>query len=160
MSSTEKYQHGKIYKLYSRDVNQNESEEMGVYIGSTIKTLERRLTLHKADCKRYLRTNKLWKSSCQIISRGGYAIKLLEEYPCTSKLELLMREQHWMDKEKCVNKIRAYLSPENRVKQRRKNRSRIIKCTCGLSIKMSNRPQHLKTKKHMNTLNDNKTGPK
>jgi len=83
-----KYNNGKIYKIVD---NTNDN----VYYGSTVKTLEERLTTHKfyKSCRSKL-----------IIDNGDYNIILVENYPCESKEQLELRERYYIENNKCVNK--------------------------------------------------------
>lgn len=84
-----KYDNGKIYKLID-NTNGN------IYIGSTIQPLYKRKSQHKEDrntCKSKL-----------IIENGDYDIILIENYPCKSKEELLMRERYYIESIDCINK--------------------------------------------------------
>lgn len=85
-----KYDNGKIYKLID-NTNGN------IYIGSTIQSLSKRKSQHKADGN-----NKC--VSKFIIDNGDYDIILIENYPCKSKEELLMRERHYIESIDCINK--------------------------------------------------------
>lgn len=95
------YQQGKIYKL--------ECNKTGlIYIGSTCRTLKERLKNHVRDygaCKLI--------TSTQIIRNGNYKIELLEDYPCSNKLELNLRESHYCKMYECVNKVKE----QGKVKQ-------------------------------------------
>jgi hypothetical protein len=86
-----KYINGKIYKIID-NTNGN------IYIGSTIKTLKRRLECHICmDC-----------ISKEIIKNGDYKIELIEVYPCNNDEELRKREQYYIDNNKCINIRNAY----------------------------------------------------
>ena len=138
------YQHGKIYKLHSNNLPDT------CYIGSTVQTLKRRLSLHVHDAKQYN------KASRQIIDAGDYHIDELEAYPCTSNLELRKREQHWMNKLVCCNEVRAYRTEEVkaeqlRVKTAKQTAKRLkahVQCFCGGKYLCHHKSRHYKTKKH------------
>jgi len=82
-----KYANGQIYQMYIPD-------DGNFYIGSTICTLDKRLTQHKNTAKVmpgrrvYSYFHDKW---------GRVEMKLLEAWPCTSRDELHQREQHWID---------------------------------------------------------------
>jgi hypothetical protein len=85
-----KYQNGKIYRIICLDTGK-------FYIGSTVKTLEYRLSKHKTDyCK-----------SREIMQNDNFKIELVEDYKCDSKEELRKREAHYQPLYKndllCVN---------------------------------------------------------
>lgn len=68
------YQNGKIYRVVCPCVDQP-------YIGSTAQSLKERFRKHK------------YKFYCGILC----AIILIEDFPCSSKLELLIRERFWIN---------------------------------------------------------------
>ncbi len=107
---TNRYQKGKIYKIIN-DVNDD------IYIGSSCISLAKRKYYHKYDMKKshkvalysYLGELNLTLDDCRII--------LVEEYSCDNKMELIKREQYWIDELKPkYNKIRAYRPIEFRKK--------------------------------------------
>ena len=107
-----KYENGKIYKLID---NTNGS----VYVGSTAEpTLARRLAKHVSTYRSWLKDVHNYGSAFEILHNEDYKIILIEEYPCSSKDQLLQREQYWMDNMKCINKKNAMVSPEIRAKQK------------------------------------------
>jgi hypothetical protein len=75
-----------------------------IYIGSTFKTLEHRLSLHVAGYKFYLNTKKNFVTSFNIIKNNNYQIECIEEVYDVSKVELKMLEQRYILSSKCVNK--------------------------------------------------------
>ncbi len=91
-----KYTNGKIYKIID-NTNGN------IYIGSTIRSLKRRLQLHIHDLKK-----KVYLTSSEIIKNGNYKIELIENYSCNNDEELRKREQYYIDNNKCVNKKKSY----------------------------------------------------
>ena len=73
-----------------------------MYIGSTIKTLEKRLNKHKSDynCDRPNKT-----SSCIILERKEYSIQLIETKLCETKLDRRAIERyHILNTPNCINK--------------------------------------------------------
>jgi len=96
-----RYKQGKIYKLIC-------SETLNIYYGSTIQPLKRRLKNHK------LETN-----SCESKNFVEPIIELVEDYACNNELELRKREQYYIDNNECINKIRAYRTEEQRIKQKK-----------------------------------------
>jgi hypothetical protein len=95
-----KYQNGKIYKIVDYTNN-------NVYIGSTCKTLNRRLQYHLSDYKRYLINKDRYLSSFEILKNNDYKIELIELYPCNDKNELLIKERYWTNQEiNCINKLK------------------------------------------------------
>jgi GIY-YIG catalytic domain len=103
----ERYQNGKIYKLTCDDPTM-------VYYGSTIKTLAKRLTIHKAP------SNKTVSRKMRDV--GGLQIELLEDYPCNSKKELEQREQYYIANNECINFKDAFHTEEQKLEYIKKYR--------------------------------------
>lgn len=82
------YSKAKIYKIECNVTND-------VYYGSTTSSLSERMRKHKdrRNC-----------SSINIIDRGNYSVKVIEEYPCNSKHELETRERWYIENNVCINK--------------------------------------------------------
>jgi len=101
------YQQGKIYKIVCNTTGLQ-------YIGSTCSTLERRLNKHQG----YLNEAKKGQgrhqgiSSLIVLEGGNYEIKLIENFPCNTKVELLWRERYWIDSQECVNQLPPIVSYE------------------------------------------------
>ena len=90
------YQKAKIYAIMSPDTQD-------IYIGSTCWPLNKRLAGHKNDYKRGRNC-----TSKKIIELGTAYIKLIKEYPCNTKEELLMHEGEIIkNTENCINQIIA-----------------------------------------------------
>ena len=93
-----KYHKGKIYKIIDNTNNE-------IYIGSTIRSLKRRLREHldqkDDDCNRITK---------RIINNNNYDIQLIENYPCQNKIELIKREQFWIDNTDCINIKKAFVA--------------------------------------------------
>lgn len=99
------YQLGKIYKIVDNTNN-------NVYIGSTCKSLKRRLSGHVGDYKKFIKGNRENTTSFDIIKNDDYDIILIDNYSCDYKDELLARERYWCKKIKCVNKNKPGLFNE------------------------------------------------
>ena len=99
---------GRIYKLTSPNTNM-------VYIGSTILTLNLRLSKHVSDWKR-----RDCCTSKYILEKGNVNIELLEEVQVDSIRDLTKIEQEWIDKTpNAVNKKKAYISEEDQKEKKR-----------------------------------------
>jgi hypothetical protein len=86
------YQQGKIYRIYSPS-----QADVGVYYGSTVRKLNKRLSEHKIqNC-----------SSRPIIEIGDAIIELVEDFPCNSLKELETREYWWIQNNECINKMKG-----------------------------------------------------
>ena len=139
-----KFHNSKIYKITDNTNNK-------VYIGSTIKTLQQRLQGHKTAAKSY--KEGYGCASKSIIDNGDYNIELLEHYPCENRKQLLIKEQEYIDKYDCINKVNSHTDPKqkyllNRDKiliNKREYDKKYIKCECGGGYCMSHRARHLKS---------------
>ena len=82
------YQQGKIYQIRCKITNK-------IYIGSTCKTLAQRLSWHKGKYKWFLNGRGRFKSSFEVLEKNDYKMELIEDYPCSSKVQLFKRERYW-----------------------------------------------------------------
>lgn len=83
------YSKGKIYKIVCKSSDK-------VYVGSTTQTLEDRLKRHEAAYKSCSEDPKGFRSSFEILKEGDYEIVLIENFPASTKKELLFREKEVM----------------------------------------------------------------
>ena len=91
------YQNGKIYMLGL--------PPFLPYYGSTVQTLEERMNKHKKDARANLKGTLIGKCSSNVlVLRPGCKIELVEDFPCSSKAELLRREGWYQLNSPCVNK--------------------------------------------------------
>lgn len=85
-----RYVRGKIYKLYYKN-------DLSIfYIGHTIKQLSKRMNGHRSETNKETKTSKLYESMRKL-GMDNFVIELVEEYPCDNKLQLLEREQHYIE---------------------------------------------------------------
>ena len=97
----EKYQKGKIYKIVCNKTGL-------VYIGSTIQPLKTRLAKHKTDYKLTLKgINRYNRDVFKVLENQDYNMELLEEYPCETKKDLLIKEGEYQITTPCVNRCIA-----------------------------------------------------
>ncbi len=143
-----------------------------IYIGSTNKTLDVRLTEHN---------NHINPTACKDFVNK--TIHLLEEFDCNNFEEQLIKEQEWMDKTDCVNINRAHRTEEyskkyhyeynkkwrknnpdkkklSNDKYRNANKDDInskrrvnIVCKCGKEINKYTVKRHEKSKRHIKYIN-------
>ena len=98
-----KYQRGKIYKLISNQKN-------SVYYGSTIENkLSNILCGHRSHYKDWIKNKFHYISSFEIVKYEDAKIILVENYPCSTKYELVAREQFYIDNNDCINKRKSYV---------------------------------------------------
>jgi hypothetical protein len=98
IENDDRYKNGKIYKIVDRN-NEN------IYIGSTIQSLNIRLSQHKCVYKRKENGIYSFITSFNIIKNDDFYIELIEEYPCNNRYELELRERFHIDNNNCVNFI-------------------------------------------------------
>jgi hypothetical protein len=153
-----KYENGKIYKIVNDDIPDK------VYYGSTIKKLYKRFSGHKYESKIKNKTI----TSKELFEKGEPRIELVEEYPCSSRKELEVRERYYIENNKCVNKTIPTRTDEeyfkshreeaklNSHRYREKHKERInekqkekFNCECGGKYTYSSKARHKKTKKHL-----------
>jgi group I intron endonuclease len=82
------FKNAKIYKL----TNTVDDE---IYIGSTSSTLQRRLSTHKANAK--VHTQRPIYQHLNKVGMNNVSIELIEDFPCDNKVQLEVREQHWVN---------------------------------------------------------------
>jgi hypothetical protein len=131
--------------------------ENGIYIGSTTEEMKIRIKKHLYSFKK----NKKYCSSFDII-RDEFEIIIFFENEIESKIELRKKEQEFitaLSTSKCVNKMKSYLSKEERKEQRKKNRinekekrNEKFDCECGGKFIHKNRSSHFETIKHQQFL--------
>ena len=171
-----KYQNSKIYKII------NEEMPNVVYYGSTIRTLNKRLNQHKNDCKKrnksskplfefgepkiILIQNKPCNNRQELLKREAFYIKNFE---CINKNIPGRTIKEWENenKDKLRDKSKKYREEnKDKIKERKKkyreeNKEKInekrrenCECECGGKFSNSNRARHLKTKKHLDFINN------
>ena len=88
MESFNKYQNGKIYKIWSLETDE-------IYVGSTCSPLYKRMSKHRNVLRHGDRSHyKLYKEMARL-GEESFKIELLENYPCQNIDELHKREGHW-----------------------------------------------------------------
>ena len=156
-TNTNRYQNGKIYKIYVRGSNL-------CYIGSTCGLLNKRMANHRAKYKQYQAGKLKAKLSVfEVLAVEGARIELIEDYPCQRKDQLMMREGYWVQNIDCVNKQTpgAYAAAGGKIEYDRKYRqdnsaeikakqAKKISCPqCNCEITGRHIPQHKRSKKHI-----------
>ena len=90
------YNKGNIYQI-------SNIIDDGVYVGSTVEPLGRRMTKHKYSAKEMHYNSSLFGKMNEY-GFDKFFIELIEEYPCNTQIELLAREGHWIKKRRTLNK--------------------------------------------------------
>jgi hypothetical protein len=156
-----RYQKGKIYKIYSFQTNK-------VYIGATIQPLSQRISEHKSRYKRWQNGKHHYVTSFDIIKHGDAKIVLLQLAPCNTKEELHAIEYKHICENDCVNKViptrtikKWRQDNKEKIKQYKKqyredNKEKINKkheCECGGKYTTRNIAKHRKTQTHIRYVN-------
>ena len=132
--------YGRIYKLVCNITGDT-------YYGSTRNSWEGRLAFHIKDCLR----GRAACMSKQIIKNNNYIMERMEEGWFESKAALLWRERWYIENNKCINKLRPIVSPEERAMFKRigeKNQI-TVNCYCGGKYKPYKLKDHRKRKGHI-----------
>jgi predicted GIY-YIG superfamily endonuclease len=74
------------------------------YYGSSTNGLNCRISQHKGQYKAFLNGKIHYCTSFQIIKSNNFTASIIEKVKCNSKLELLKREAHYIQNNKCVNR--------------------------------------------------------
>jgi hypothetical protein len=160
-----KFQHGKIYKIYN-------SIDKLIYVGSTIKPLNKRFTNHKYEAKRSPNI-KLYKHFAEL-GIEHFKIKLIKNYPCNNKTELDIEEERYKILLNAqLNTRRAHQTAEqlkeykkeqndrnNKIyyqKNRAKYNERLFCKICGKSYTRSHEARHCKSRRHQKCVHLNQS---
>ena len=143
MTSSIKYENGKVYKIVCRKTGL-------IYVGSTTKPLLcQRLTAHRTHYKMYLDGRHNFVTSFKLLENDDYYIELLENVKAKSKDELLKRERYYIETLNCVN-VKTPTHTRQEYKEKRAQMHKCLTCNCEFQIK--NIPRHERTKKHLQLL--------
>ena len=150
------YAAGKIYALRCHD-----NPEL-CYVGSTVRTLARRMDGHRC----YVNRGRIFGELGPAMVKFGperFYIELLEDYPCGSRKELELKEGEWARQIGTLNRrtpgqTSAEWTAANHEEELRKHREynaanrakigRLIECGCGVSYSASNQWNHAKSARH------------
>jgi len=134
---------GRIYKITS-------SQTDACYIGSTMKTLTRRLSNHKSHYSEYLKGNYAYMTSFDVLRYGDANIELVVEGLFPNKRDMERMEGHYIDNTpNAVNKKGAGMT---RAEINRKYNSRVSCPVCGGTYTRLNKTNHTRSKKHQAAL--------
>ena len=144
------YDYACIYKLESADGSK-------VYYGST-KNFKKRMYEHKSDYKRYLNGTFSYMTSFEIIKNPGYNSSIIEEFTKIAKPNLEAKESEYIQKNKCVNKMKLLTDKEKEKyleNYRKLNKSKInekFSCACGGQFTRKSKSKHDQTKQHQSYI--------
>ena len=122
MTEINKYQNGKIYKLWSLETDE-------IYVGSTCCPLHKRMFKHRQSFRFGTRSHYKLYREMERLGETSFRIELIEDYPCDSRDELLKREGYWIRELKAtLNMVMAgrskkeyYLEHIDEVKEYKRN---------------------------------------
>ena len=155
-----RYDNGKIYVIKCK------YDDTLIYVGSTIRTLEERFSIHKCgkECSLYKYVNGDW---------DNWFIELYENYPCKNKYHLNKREGEVQREIATINKCIAgrtnkeyrednrdeilekkkQYRQDNRDKIKEKQKQKIPCDHCGSIVSKNHISTHKKSQKCMNYKN-------
>ena len=129
---------GRIYKIYSNEYDK-------IYIGSTRKKLNERLTQHKSQYKQFLKNkHNNYVSSFEILNKGG-KIGLIIEFDDINNDTLKKWERFYIEQNKniCINKNMPITTDEEQKAQKKE-------------YKEANKERHKQYMKEYNEANKGK----
>lgn len=143
----------KIGKIYA--IRSHVSRE--VYIGSTIQSLNIRISEHRSRFKSYLNGEHNYISSFELIKYEDHYIELIESYEYSNRRELHKREGEIMiSSENCVNKNIAGRDSKqwyrDNITTVKKQKGVKYNCECGGKYTHTHKAHHEKTNKHTRWL--------
>ena len=94
------YSQGKIYKIIDIDTG-------SVFIGSTVQTMEKRMSKHVEHFKSYSKGKGKFMTAFKVMKNNNFQMELIEDYPCKSRNELELQELYWTNEIDCVNKVKT-----------------------------------------------------
>ena len=113
------YKRGKIYRIVCNITGDT-------YYGSTaMQYLCNRKSDHNSGFKLFKQGLAGKCRSYDIIERGDWTMVLVENSPCNSKEELLMRERYYIENNECINKARPIISTEEHKALKRESYDRL-----------------------------------
>lgn len=140
---------GHVYEIVNRDSSIR-------YVGSTMKSLQRRWAVHRNMYKAWLK-NPDYTSIClyaHVDNIDNFQMNLLRTYEVIDKFHLRTKEQLWMKKLPNINKIDALNLIRRIVKKiyaRRyyaDHKNEYTYCKCGHKLKRFGLRGHWNTQKH------------
>ena len=113
------------------------------YVGSTTKKLQRRLSDHKNDYKRWQEGKRQHYVTSYKVLDHDHKITLIEECTDETRKE---REGYWIRTLTCVNKVVVDRTPEE---SNREWHKQLWHCeVCDITITRGNKLRHLKSRRH------------
>ena len=110
------YANAKVYKLVCTLPGVDD-----IYVGATTKGLPWRMCSHRCEAKALKCNYRLYKFMRKHGIRN-FGIELIETWPCASRKELGVREQHWIDELKPSLNVMPATSHRKEVVKRYNNK--------------------------------------
>ena len=88
---------------YSKSIIYKIFNDTDTYVGSTTRTLSRRVIGHKTSLKRFQSGKSRNSCASYSILKTDYKSEIIEHFPCSNVDELRDREAFWIGKIDCVN---------------------------------------------------------
>jgi hypothetical protein len=164
---------GYIYCLVSSNKN---AKKKKIYIGSTTRTLKKRLIEHKSKYKAWLKGESCYITSFELVKFNDCKIKCLEKCDFQHLNELLKKEKEYVQDylSKNYDVVNKQLSLNIDCSQTTDKKSynsqyynlrkdkllSSCECECGGKYSQANKSRHFQTKKHLNFEKNKQKEPK
>jgi hypothetical protein len=153
-------------------VSSNKNAKKKIYIGSTTRTLKKRLIEHKSKYKAWKKGETCYTTSFELVKFNDCQIKCLEKFDFQHLNELVKKEKEYVqdylsNNYDVVNKQlslnidcsqttdkKSYNSQYYNLRKDKLSSS--CDCECGGKYSKANKSRHFKTKKHLNFEESNK----
>lgn len=135
-----------------------------IYIGSTIKSLNQRLSKHKSQYQLFLNDKYHWVTSFDVIKEGNCKIRKIVSWIPRNKKEVCEIEGKFIKSFKlifgnrCVNKRienqtmkQYYEANKDKLSEQKKQK---FQCECGGYYTKVHKARHFKSQKHQEYLNN------
>jgi hypothetical protein len=150
MTTPNKYQKGKIYKIIPNDLTIDEP-----YIGSTTQLVTRRLKRHIGEYKR-LKEGKVVKGTKVFTLFDKYGVdncrvELIKYYPCLTKKELLTEEKLQIKLHpNAINEKSPIGRADHLVEKGTAHLRERYMCGCGVPSSIRHKARHERSVRHIN----------
>ena len=128
-----------------------------VYIGSTTKSIETRIMMHKCHFKAFQNGAKRYCRSYDIIEKNNYKVYIIENVNCDNRTELEKIEGYYIKNNNCVNNRVAgrtvaeyYLDNKELINEKKRVK---CKCECGGNYTITHKATHFNSKIHQKYIN-------
>ena len=141
-----------MYKIVCKDLNIKDC-----YVGHTVNYIKRKSS-HKTSCNNQNYKEYNYNVYKFIRENGGWQnwdIIEIKKYPCNDKREAEAEERRLYEELNAnLNNNRPCITENEKKKQIKEKQKIKIECECGSKICKGDLSKHLKTKKHINYINN------